>query len=101
MSDAVKAKLLAKIERMELAAKRGLHLNTIKELTDGPGKLISPELCNNTLADCGKFRKWIDECFGSPVTEPAGIGESLSSSRSPAEVANVIAEALGFNVSQG
>ncbi|MFD3231607.1 hypothetical protein [Rahnella sp. WP5] len=57
--------LLEKIERLEIAANRGIKISEDPNFQHCPGKLISPEQCHWTLKDCALFKKWITECFES------------------------------------
>ncbi|HGE8480742.1 TPA: hypothetical protein ACGD8A_004765 [Serratia marcescens] len=63
--DSIKQKLLGKVSRMELAASRGLQINTEFAPSLEKGSVISAEACNATLKDCQLFRKWINEFFES------------------------------------
>jgi len=55
--------LLEKIDRLELAANRGIQISQDPYLRDCSGKIISPEQCHWTLKDCALFKKWVSECF--------------------------------------
>jgi hypothetical protein len=66
----VREKLLSRILRLEQAAKRGLQINTEFAPSLEKGSVISVESCNTTLKDCGMFRKWVNECFGSSESTP-------------------------------
>lgn len=57
--------LLEKVERLELAANRGIKFSEDPNLQHCSGKIISPEQCHWTLKNCGLFKKWITECFES------------------------------------
>lgn len=58
----VKRVLLAKVEWLEGASKRGLTLRDLN--TDIPAeKIISPEHCKWTLKNCKTFRHFIEESF--------------------------------------
>jgi hypothetical protein len=57
--------LLEKVSRLELAARRGLHLNEEAKPHLMQGRLISVEHCNTTIQNCDLFRKWVSEFFGS------------------------------------
>lgn len=62
MSDSPEAKLLEKIARLELAAKRGLQINKMPDIEKM--NVIPVEHCNATLKNCALFRQWISEYFG-------------------------------------
>ncbi|WP_193333157.1 hypothetical protein [Rahnella sp. ChDrAdgB13] len=57
--------LLEKIERLELAANRGIKISEDPHLRHCSGKIISPEQCYWTLKECALFKKWVTECFES------------------------------------
>lgn len=67
----VREKLLARILRLEQAAKRGLQINTDFASSLEKGSVISVESCNTTLKNCEMFRKWVNECFESSQSRPA------------------------------
>lgn len=72
----VKTKLLDKVASLELAANRGKRLDTIPELQDGPGNVISSEQCKWTLKDCALFKRWINECFEAGELTAVQTGQS-------------------------
>lgn len=57
--------LLAKVERMEQAAKHGIENCQNRDPSIPAEKMISVEQCELILKNCAMFRQWINEYLGS------------------------------------
>ncbi|WP_155272026.1 hypothetical protein [Xenorhabdus bovienii] len=63
--DDIKAKLLEKIERLELAANRGKHLAALSIVFSDKGSSLANEVHEATIKNCQYFKEMIDECLES------------------------------------
>lgn len=68
-------KLLEKVARLELSAKRGLQINEMPGIEKV--NVIPVEYCNATLKNCELFRHWVGEYFESQPLLDLEPGEVL------------------------